>query len=161
MNNTTNKANRIEDIDDILEGAGLPAHNGDFEQEVEDEVAAYDVFFEVFCPDIKIFTDVRVGADSASNDFEAIVNALDNEGLTDEDSIKKALIAGKGDTGQGDYDSVTVWNDDNSMGYCVDRVVPLKAVDIEVEYNGIAHAKQVLVPINANENTLGRYFASN
>lgn len=132
----------------------------DFEWDIEpaDKVVCYDVFFEVFCPDIKVFTDVRVDIVNASNDFEAIVDALDNEGLTDLDSIEDALTDGRSERGQTDFHGVTVWNKDKSMGYCVDRVVPLKAVDIQVEYDGKMQNKRIFVPIDSQENIFGRYY---
>ena len=132
----------------------------DFEWDIEsaDKVVCYDVFFEVLCPDIKVFTDVRVDIVNASNDFEAIVDALDNEGLTDLDSIEDALTDGRSERGQTDFHGVTVWNKDKSMGYCVDRVVPLKAVDIQVEYDGKMQNKRIFVPIDSQENIFGRYY---
>lgn len=132
----------------------------DFEWEIEDKnaVVAYDVFFECVGLSIKVFTDSRVDTYNASNNFEAIVDALDNEGLTDIDSVKKALINGQDDTDSDNYNGVTVWNDDKSLGYRVDRVVALKAVDIEVEYDGVNQSKRIFVPIDKHENIFGRYY---
>lgn len=129
---------------------------------METDIVAYDVFFECLCPEIKVFSEVRIGADSipfSTNPSLAIIlYALDNEGVTDEKSAKKQLMAGAGEDGSEGYEDITVWNDEKTMGYSVSRVVPLKEVNVSVKYNGEMRAKKVLVPLHENENTFGRYY---
>lgn len=134
-------------------------------EDMETKIVGYDLFFEVKCPDLelKVFTDVRVMADSILYCGECprlalILNALDNEGFADEDSIKKQLLeATKGDKSE-DYEDIEIWNYEKTMSYSLDRIVPLKEVAVSVKYDGEMCAKTVLLPLCKEENYFGRYF---
>lgn len=129
-------------------------------EDAETKIVGYDLFFEVLCPELKVFTDVRVMDDmippySERLRLALVLNALDNEGLTDVDSAKKQLL---GAAESEDYEGIMVWNDEKTMGYSLDRIVPLKEVSVEVKYDGKICTKMVLVPLCKEENHFGRYF---
>jgi hypothetical protein len=134
-------------------------------EDMETKIVGYDLFFEVKCPspELKVFTDVRVMDDSLPYYGEyprlaLILNALDNEGFADEDSIKKQLLDSTDGDKLEDYEDIQIWNDEKTMSYVLDRIVPLKEVSVSVKYDGEMCAKTVLMPLCKKENYFGRYF---
>ena len=103
-------------------------------------VVAHDVYFEVSVEDITLYPSVRVTGNQTEH--EAIIAALEAEGVDfNEDEVSEVIKK-----------QVAFWNENKTLGYHISKVVPLKEVEVDVEYEGKMLKRTILVPVSKIEN---------
>lgn len=111
-------------------------------------VVAHDVYFEVSVEDITLYPSVRVTGNQTKR--EAIIAALEAESVDfNEDEVSELIKS-----------QVALWNENKTIGYHVAKVVPLKEVEVEVEYEGKMLKRTILVPVSKIENNYNLYYKS-
>lgn len=111
-------------------------------------VVAHDVYFEVSVEDITLYPSVRVTGNQTEH--EAIIAALEAESVDfNEDEVSEVIKK-----------QVAFWNENKTLGYHISKVVPLKEVEVDVEYEGKMLKRTILVPVSKIENNYNLYYKS-
>lgn len=121
-----------------------------------DEIAGFDIHMLQEVGDHGSYLTARI---TTTNDFHvAAVNALFDQGAGDRDEVEKYLEGC--DTIKSITNHKRLYYNEDEVSFEVVSIIPLKKVDIQVEYDGEMLDKTIFLPINKDdENRHNAYFA--